>query len=191
MNKVMDTATLSTIVQSLLTLIVLAFVLFALWPQQRTDLFRQQMFALRDELFDFAADGKIAFDDPAYRHLRQLMNGFIRYAHNLTPYRTFLAFLRWKYVGREPHNAWTVQWDAMLNKIPNAETKEAMQKFHTRAAGLVLSQLALSPGFLIVATPCVVITAILYTQWSSLRAIYNAFSDKFPMSFLEEEAANS
>jgi hypothetical protein len=42
------------------------------------DRFRQDVFGLRDELWDFAASGQISFDDPAYRLLRQLMNGFIR-----------------------------------------------------------------------------------------------------------------
>jgi hypothetical protein len=49
----------------------------------------------------------------------------------------------------------------------------------------------LSPGLLLLLVPVVAVTAILYYQWSSLRAIYNAFSDKVPMSFLEEEAAKS
>ncbi len=111
----MSASELSIIVQSLLTMIVLAFVIFWVWPEQRVDLFRQQMFALRDELFDFAADGKIKFDDPAYVLLRQLMNGFIRYAHNLTPFRTLMSFLRWKYHGHEPLNAWAEPWNRALS----------------------------------------------------------------------------
>ena len=187
----MDATTLSITIQSLLTLIVLSFVVFGLWPAQRTDLFRQQMFGLRDELFDYAADGKIAFDDPAYMLLRQLMNGFIRYAHNLTPYRTFLAFLRWKCGSGLPANTWTESWNQAVSKLPDAESRTALQKFHSRASALVLSHLALSPGLLIVLVPLVTLIAILYYQWNSLRAIYNAFSDKVPMSFLEEEAAKS
>ncbi len=92
----MSAAELSIVVQSILTLLVLAVIVFTLWPEQRVDLFRQQMFAVRDELFDFAADGKISFEEPAYVLLRQLFNGFIRYAHNLTPYRVLMSFLQTK-----------------------------------------------------------------------------------------------
>lgn len=49
----------------------------------RTDEFRQRLFALRDELFDLAAAGRIEFDHPAYRLLRATLNGYIRFAHQL------------------------------------------------------------------------------------------------------------
>ena len=61
-----------------------AFLFLKMIPEMRLDSFRQNMFAIRDELFDFAADGNIAFDHPAYMMLRNQMNGFIRYAHHLT-----------------------------------------------------------------------------------------------------------
>jgi hypothetical protein len=186
----MDVTTLSTLVQSLLTLIVLTIVVFGLWPEQRTDLFRQQMFCLRDELFDFAADRKIDFNDPAYILLRQLMNGFIRYAHNLTPFRTFMAFLRWKCFGQQ-QSGWAHSLNDAIANVSDQPTREALQKFHSRTASLVLSQLVLSPGLVLLLAPVVAVIAVLYYQWSSLRAIYNAFSDRVPMSFLEEEAAKS
>src|SRR5438876_10530845 len=113
----MNPADLSIIVQSLLSLIVLVFIMFVWWPAQRMDLFRQQMFALRDELFDFALDEKIKFDDPAYTLLRHLINGFIRYAHNLTPYRTLMSFLRWKCTSQEPIKGWSVSWEHALSKV--------------------------------------------------------------------------
>jgi hypothetical protein len=49
-------------------------------------------------MFDYAADGNISFNDPAYALLRKSMNGFIRYAHTLTFFRdpddAFLVFPR-------------------------------------------------------------------------------------------------
>jgi hypothetical protein len=65
----MEAAEFSIIVQSLLWVILLVFVVFRLWPEQRVDLFRQQVFMARDELFDFAAAGNVRFDEPAYVHL--------------------------------------------------------------------------------------------------------------------------
>jgi hypothetical protein len=188
----MSASELSTIVQSLLTLIVLALVIFWLWPEQRTDLFRQQMFALRDELFDFAADGKVVFDEPAYILLRQLMNGFIRYAHNLTPFRTWMSFLRWKYLDQESLNVWGEQWNKAIEKVKNQEVKTQLEQFHSRATMLVVSQLVLSPGLLVVLAPIMSAVVILHWQWTTLRTIYNDLRNAVPpMAFLEQEAANA
>jgi hypothetical protein len=48
------------------------------------DAFRQRAFALRDELFLYAADGHIPFNHPAYWRLRLMMNATIRFTHRLT-----------------------------------------------------------------------------------------------------------
>lgn len=187
----MTTVALSTAIETLLSLIVLAFVIFSLWPAQRADLFRQQMFALRDELFDFAADGKIGFDEPAYVLLRHLMNGFIRYAHNLTPYRTLMAFLRWKCMRQEPLEGWTAAWSQAVSKISDQDTRAKLEQFHSRASTLVVSQLVLSPGFLVLFVPPLVLITVIHIQWTNLRKIYQDLTDRIPMSFLEEEAAQS
>lgn len=44
---------------------------------------RQKLFALRADLFDFAAHGHIPFDDPAYGFLRGALNGVIQYTHKI------------------------------------------------------------------------------------------------------------
>lgn len=46
--------------------------------------FRNRLFAIRNELFDRALDGEIAFDHPAYVMLRASLNGHLRFAHNLS-----------------------------------------------------------------------------------------------------------
>ena len=45
---------------------IATFLWFIGWRRYRLDLFRQNLFALRDELFDMAATGDLAFNDPAY-----------------------------------------------------------------------------------------------------------------------------
>jgi hypothetical protein len=187
----MNAAHFSIIVQSALSLIVLIFIVFVWWPNQRADLFRQQMFALRDELFDFALDGRIAFDDPAYKLLRSLMNGTIRYAHNLTPYRTLVSILRSKCTSNQPTNAWSVSWERALKGAEDTDTRNQLVMFHSRANMLILSQLVLSPGLLITILPFVTLGAMLYAPWATLRDIYVSVRDTIPMALLQEEAANS
>lgn len=48
------------------------------------DRFRSELFDLRDELFDYAAEGNIPFDDPVYGALRDWLNVLIRMAHRIT-----------------------------------------------------------------------------------------------------------
>ena len=184
---------LSIVLQSLLTLVVLAVVVLWLWPEQRNDLFRQQMFAIRDDLWDFADAGNISFDDPAYVLLRQLMNGLIRYAHNLTPYRIFFSFLRWKYTHTQPTGPWAESWNEALNQLDD-KTKETLQRFHARATDLVLGQIVLSPGMLIIfaaLAPLFVLVVIVGTQWTNLKTIYRDLTNTIPTSFIEEEAAKA
>ncbi len=187
----MSAAELAIVTKSLFSLIILVLVTFRLWPAQREDQFRQQIFALRDELFDFAAEGNIGFDDPAYILLRQLMNGFIRYAHNLTPFRTILSFLKWKSAYPAPVEPWTESWERAVSTVSDQKVRDKLKGFHSRATDLVLGQLLLSPGVLIFVLPLLVIVVVLRTQWTNMRSIYRDVIDKIPMSFLEEEAANS
>lgn len=48
------------------------------------DYTRQELFTLRDELFDYAADGHISFDDEAYLTTRTMINGVIRFTHSVS-----------------------------------------------------------------------------------------------------------
>lgn len=70
---------------SLGSLFGLAILMYWLRADYRIDLFRERMFALRDQLFDFAAAGGVSFDHPAYGLLRSTMNGYIRFAHRMLP----------------------------------------------------------------------------------------------------------
>jgi len=190
----MTAAELGIVLSSLLSLILLIFLIFWVWPAQRIDLFRQQMFAIRDELWDFAAEDKISFDDPAYTLLRQLMNGFIRYAHNLTLYRILLSFIQWKYVFGEPEGHWAISWNEAVNQLSSENTKQTLQKFHSRAMELVLGQIALSPGvltFCMLLAPIFLIIVLVHIQWTNFRRIYRDVTGKIPISFIEEEAAKA
>jgi hypothetical protein len=182
---------LSIIVQSSLTLLVLVLIVFSWWPEQRVDVFRQQMFALRDELFDFAMKGNISFDDPAYVLLRNLMNGFIRYAHNLTPFRTLMIFWHWKYTAGQPKAEWSTEWEKALNNVRDNNVCLELHGFHAKATSLVVGQLVLSPLLLVILIPLLVPFTVLYEGWNSLRAIYNDVNSKIPIKLLEEQAAKS
>lgn len=71
---------------SLISMVFIAILMLWLYQDYRTDVFRQKMFNLRDDLFDEARHGKIDFDEGTYGMLRSAINGFIRFGHkfNLT-----------------------------------------------------------------------------------------------------------
>jgi len=71
----------------LLTILIVATILAVLYgPWQKFWCYwlRQRMFEVRDEWFLLAAEGRIAFDDPNYRDVRDGINAMIFYAHRAT-----------------------------------------------------------------------------------------------------------
>jgi len=187
----MNATLLTTVFGSSLTLVAFIILVFELWPAQRVDIFRQQMFTLRDELFDFASQGGIKFDDPAYILLRHLMNGFIRYAHNLTPFRVLFSFLRWYFMSNKSIDNWSIPWTQALENISDQETRTKIQDFHAKASTLVAGQLILSPGLVVTFIVPVAIFALLATQLINLKKAYKEVFYKIPMDFIEDEAARA
>lgn len=125
-------ADVSLVFQAAVCIVGLTFVLLKLWAEHRLDAFRQEMFAIRDELFDYAADGNINFNDPAYRLLRRYMNGFIRYAHQLTFFRFCMTMVEIKLAGKTPESTWTEEWGAALRTVRDTNVRGALEKFHDR-----------------------------------------------------------
>ena len=100
------------------------WLVFWLLRDYLVDSFREQIFALRAELFDEAETGEIfTFDHPAYGLLRGTMNGFIRFGHrlSLTQVLIMTVFLR-------PHNAIESQsfpkkWNEAIKNMDSKATK--------------------------------------------------------------------
>lgn len=109
----------------LLYLVLSLFVWFFFWPykQYRIDLYRQRMFALRDDLFLEAHKGTIAFQDSAYIKTRQSLNGAIRFADEACFFDLALYIL---FLNRRNHRA--AQFKREFSKSLQAlETDEARQ----------------------------------------------------------------
>ncbi|MDR3570275.1 MAG: hypothetical protein P4L43_19810 [Syntrophobacteraceae bacterium] len=109
---------------NVISLMGIIYLLLWLYKDYATDSFRQRMFALRDRLFDDAAQGFVAFDHPSYGLLRGTMNGYIRFGHRLSLLETITLIIfirneadtisvkytfekRWKVAtaGMSPHHA--------------------------------------------------------------------------------------
>ena len=190
----MEVSILSTLFQSTTALVALLIVLLGLWPQMRLDQFRQKMFAVRDELFDYAATGKINLDHSAHRLLRQSMNGFIRYAHQLTFFRIVLVVLIWKVFGNPPELEWTKKWDAALESIEDDQVRKDLVEFHWKASSLVVERIVLGSPLLILVVLVCLGAILLHAGVKSLqsgieKAMFDTTAKVIDPRLLDEEAA--
>ena len=170
----MSASALSLVFQSITGLVVLLVLWLACVAGQRVIAFRHCMFVLRDELFDFAKDGNIDFHDPAYNLLRNLMNGFIRYAHRLTCFQLTLTFARWEITGQIHPLTWHDKWQYSLSSIPDYQADE-LRKFHARAMDAVASHLIAGSPLLMIGLVVAMLSA---GVWTSVRSMYRDAAER-------------
>ncbi|MGA3043081.1 MAG: hypothetical protein ABSF54_20075 [Bryobacteraceae bacterium] len=187
---------LVTILEAAIGSCALVFVTFALWPSVRLDVFRQQMFAVRDELFDYAASGKIGFDHPAYRLLRQSMNGFIRYGHRITFFQINMSMLHWKIVESHAPMDWTERWDRAISTIDDADVKNSLLAFHRRSIMLVSGRLVFGSPVLLLVLAVGTLIELFNLGWRSAKAAFERSLNRTTTTLidvrrLEEEAARA
>lgn len=145
----MNDSTIATMLSSLLSL-GLILGLWGWYKAYRVDRFRSEMFQIRDELFDYAADGNIPFKHPAYDLARSTMNGFIRFGNRLSFLGALLVHFRLgKELAKAP-DSFHVQFTAAVEALED-EQKRALEEFVFRMNVVVFRQLLLtSPMVLIV-----------------------------------------
>jgi hypothetical protein len=190
-----DAKQVTMILESATCLAWLMVLFLKLVPEVRLDGFRQDMFAVRDEFFDYAAAGNIGFDDPAYRLLRQLMNGYIRYAHHLTFFRTCLGFTWLRLWVPNPEPTWTIKWENALNNIKSEKVRADIVNFHERAARLVMQRLVLGSPILLILFFFAALLMTIHNGWKNLKqlcvdAASQTVSQVIDTRFLDEEAAS-
>jgi len=152
------------------------------------DSFRDQLFALRDEMFLYACDQGL-LDSPAHANLRLLMNGMIRYAH-----RTSLARLVALNLARKLFNIQLKvppafrEWVAAVNELPTAQAQR-FREFHAKAMILAVKHMMSASPFLWLVT--ILLGAYIAVSRSTrmvLNATANALRRRMPEALLESEA---
>jgi len=190
-----DATSLCTMAQSAILLIGLGVILFWLWPSVRLDCFRQEMFAVRDELFDYAASGHIAFSHPAYKLLRQSMNGFIRYGHQVSFYQFIMTWLAWKTLEGRDSFQWKTRWEAALNSL-DERTRAELTAFHERATTCVMERIVFGSPILIFSLVVSAIVILFHAGWKSAGGLMTAAlsataARAIDQRILDEEAARA
>lgn len=90
-------------INTLLLLLILSlyFVWLHYYKKYQLDLYRQDIFKIRDELFIYAAKGNISFNHEAYTMARTYLNGSIRFAERSSLLR--MVIIRMEFKKHRPH----------------------------------------------------------------------------------------
>ena len=170
---------ISTAIATGLSLAALWIVGFFLYRSYRVDMFRQNMFALRDELFDLARNGAIQFNHPAYCTLRTLCNGYIRFGHRLNISGAVLMA-----VGTTPaEREWlkTQDLDERLKRFVgdiDPQTARDLFALKERMHSQVGSQLIFgSPVLVATVVPAVLFAAIIWFQVELVKTLWRRFGE--------------
>jgi hypothetical protein len=163
-------------------------VLVRLFRGYFIDSFRDQLFALRDEVFLYACDEGL-LESPAYTNLRLLMNGMIRYGHRVSAGRLIaLDFARRIFrISLKPPPTYT-EWTMAVAALP-ADQAQHLRHFHAEAMLLAVKHM------MSVSPPLWLATLLLgsyFLIWRSTRMVLdataNALRRRMPEGLLESEA---
>lgn len=170
---------------SLISILLLLIFFFWLYRDYRVDTFRQKLFKLRDELFDDARSGKISFNDPAYKMLRNAMNGFIRFGHRLNIWQILLLLTIFKNSGKKTDTHFHDELNRKT-KYCNDNQKEIYSSAYLKMNLIIVEHLVLSSLILIgLVLPAVILlfVAKLHIEW--LIKIFRSQFDKIDTAALK------
>jgi len=121
---------------TLIQLIIFCILLYSLWllgiKKYLLASYRQDIFELRDKLFDFALDNNIEFNSMAYVQLRIYLNAFIRHAHRLTIYDLVTMIFFFKNVKLMAQNE-SIRISNIINQVNNKNSLDFLNKLYQQS----------------------------------------------------------
>ena len=150
--------------KSLLALAGLWWLLFWLYRDYRLDAFRQELFALRDRLFDLATKQSLGYDHPAYGSLRQTINGFIRFGHRLGLGQVILlALVSWTRRAKIAGD-FDEYWNRVSSTLPEV-VREQIDEIDRSLHKAVMKYLVLASPLLVILMASVIVPILLAVMW--------------------------
>jgi len=110
-------------------------LLMRFFRDYRLDKVRDDMFTLRDRLFDYAAENDL-LQHPAYRRLREIMNAMIRFAHKISVTRLLLSMFLDRFVPETERRRPFDEWLKTLNDLPQHH-QEKLINFHVEMGYII------------------------------------------------------
>lgn len=199
-----DASNVAIVMQSAIAVLGLSVGWFFLRADFKCDLFRQRMFALRDEMFDYARSGAIPFDHPAYLDLRMLMNSLIRFAHRLTIGQVLVLLAAQRIWGQNTDRNFSRDWEKSVQSIADPEVRKAMLDFRSKMGWMIIKHLMMGSPFTAVISVVVALMAIVPVAFrnvvstltiAAMRAIAHSAIQRFgertiSSDFVEQQALN-
>lgn len=161
----------ATALSTVVSLALLWVLVYWFYRRYRVDQFRQRMFALRDQLFDFARSGEIQFDSPAYGILRTTMNGFIRFGERLGFISLMLGSREMSRHRLPKDREFPAQWARATEHLP-PETREQLNRMVVQMHDMVVEQILLS-------SPLLLLTLLPLVAWFIVRHMGRAMARRF------------
>lgn len=176
------------IITTLFGFTIAALWIFYFWIywKYRIDKTRQELFAIRDELFDFAATGNISFQHPAYFLLRKLMNGMIQFTHKID-FITTIALL-YTHKNTPPRLNFYSEFNKAVLSIESEKTKKELQRLLYQMHKVVILHLLKSSCFSVGILLLIMVVIVLFEEgWKNLKS---SIAAKFPgITQIDNEAA--
>lgn len=163
----MSTEILHNAISTSLSLIGLTILIFWGLRTLAEDWFRDNMFAVRDRLFDEASTGVISFDHPAYGMLRQTMNGYIRFCHRLSLLYVIISVALIGNVKRD-EKLFEQNWKKVTENI-SPDSRQKLESCRREMELLVISYLIISSPFIAVVLFIVLLLGFALREVGSLR----------------------
>lgn len=156
--------------------IAIFYLFFFLYKDYMNDYTRQELFKLRDRLFDYAADGNIAFDDEAYKTTRTMINGVIRFTHSIT----LTHWLMMTFFSSDEHRNYEKQFSAQfavaiskLNQDQQKMVKDVLVDTHLLIANHLLKT---SPLLLITIEPILILARLVDGVVKAKEVLFASYS---------------
>ncbi len=109
---------------------------------------RNEIFVVRDELFDLAMEGRLYFDSEVYRALRRSINQSIRFHHKMT----WLRLLVFRLVSGRVENP-QQNLERALNRLEDRELQVAIRQKMKRMSNILFYSMILRAPALLLMTP--------------------------------------
>jgi hypothetical protein len=161
-----------------------------LFRDYRIDKIRDELFALRDELFLYAVE-KSLLDHPAHQQLRENFNAMIRFSHKLSLTRLLLTLVYVRLFA--PHDSRVdlglhSRWKASVSTLPE-EQREALVRFHQQMFVSVMRFMV--NGFML--NPPAIVMLACFSIYHLVKKVgasaYELMAGKTPgLGLLEEQA---
>lgn len=122
-------------------------VLAYLYRDYRIDRMRDELFAARDELFDYAVQEEL-LEHPGYQRLRNTYNGMLRFCHKVSFFRLLVSIiLEDIFIQKEQRRNPYAEWIRIVDELP-ALQKDRLIKFHLRMFTITLRYMVETSLFL-------------------------------------------